>query len=121
MIEEFLGQNLVNTLSRCPQEHTELLTGPILPSEIRRVQGLKQASAPGSLGVSNKLMKEIAQYMMDILVNKMLFSDQMPELEISSSIGQYYSSQNLESHARIQIPIEDYPCSEGSSNSIQKS
>ena len=84
-IEEFLGQDLVNTLSRCPQEHTELLTGSILPSEIRRViQGLKQVSAPGPLGLSNNLMKEIAPYMMDILVdlgNKMLFSDQMPELE----------------------------------------
>ena len=63
----------------------ELLTGPILPSEIRRVlQGLKQVSTQDLIGLSNNLRKQISPYMMDThidLGNNMLFSDQVQELE----------------------------------------
>ena len=46
-IEEFLGQNLVNTLSRCPQDHTEVLTGAILPLEIRKISKDQNKSGTG--------------------------------------------------------------------------
>ena len=84
-IQEFLGQDLVDRLKQCPQEHREILTGPILPSEIRRImKELKVNSAPGPLGLSNNLMKEITPYIMDILVdlgNRILFAEEIPDLE----------------------------------------
>ena len=84
-IQAFLGQDLVDRLKQCPQEHREILTGPILPSEIRRImKELKVNSAPGPLGLSNNLMKEITPYIMNILVdlgNRILFADEMPDVE----------------------------------------
>ena len=84
-MQEFLGQDLVDRLKQCPQEHREIFTGPILPSEIRRIiKDLKVNSAHGQLALSNNLMKEITQYIMDILVdigNRKLFLEEMHDLE----------------------------------------
>ena len=78
-IENFLGQDLMNTLRKCPVEHHNYLTSPVLSSEIKNiVKELKTESAPGVLGITNSLMKEITPLMITILAdfgNKLLFGD----------------------------------------------
>ena len=69
-IEEFLGPALIQSLRMCPPEHHRYLTAPILPIEIKNiVKELKLNSAPGPLGLSNSLIKEIVPLMTTILLN----------------------------------------------------
>ena len=52
---------------------------------------LKVNSDPGPIRLSNNLMKEITPYIMDILMDldkKILFADEMPNLEPFNSTGQ---------------------------------
>ena len=78
-IEEFLGPALIQSLRMCPPEHHRYLTAPILPIEIKNiVKELKLNSAPGPLGLSNSLIKEIVPLMTTILLdygNNLFFGD----------------------------------------------
>ena len=84
-IQEFLGPELFQSLRTCPEEHHSYLTSPVLPIEISTiVKELKPVSAPGPLGITNNLMKEIIPYMIHVLVNlgdRIFFDDQMPEID----------------------------------------
>ena len=63
----------------CPQEQHSYLTSPILPIEIKNiVKELKLNSAPGPLGLSNSLIKEMGPLMSTILLdygNNLFFRD----------------------------------------------
>ena len=78
-IEDYLGQDLMNSLRKCPPEHHNYLTSPVLSVEIKNiVKELKAESAPGVLGITNSLMKELTPMMTAVLVdfgNKLLFGD----------------------------------------------
>ena len=78
-IEQFLGPDLLQTLRKCPPNSHNHLTSPVLEIEIKNiVKDLKMQSAPGPLGLSNALIKEIAPFMTSILVqfgNDLLFGE----------------------------------------------
>ena len=78
-IQEFLGPELTQSLRKCPPEHHGYLTSPILDIEIKRVvKDLKRNSAPGPLGISNALIKEMVPFMSKIMRdygNKLLFGE----------------------------------------------
>ena len=78
-IEQFLGQELTATVRTCPQDQHNFLTSPVMTAEIKNImKDLKLNSAPGPMGLSNSLMKEITPFMHKILVefgNNMLFGD----------------------------------------------
>ena len=84
-IQEFLGHDLLQTLRLCPEEDKEALISPVLAVEIKNiVKDLKPISAPGPLGLTNNLMKEILPFMIEILVdlgNQIFFSDNPPEID----------------------------------------
>ena len=78
-IQQFLGTDLLASLRKCPPDQHRYLTSPVLSSEIKHIiKDLKHNSAPGPLGYSNALIKEISTFMTNILVeagNELLFSD----------------------------------------------
>ena len=78
-IQQFLGHDLMQSLRKCPPEHHSYLTSPILPIEIKNiVKELKHNSAPGPLGITNALVKELVPFMTSIMVdfgNKLFFED----------------------------------------------
>lgn len=84
-IEDFLGNDLFQTLRVCPEENKHALISPVLPVEITNiVKDLKPISAPGPLGITNNLMRQIIPYMVEILVdlgNKIFFSQTMPDID----------------------------------------
>ena len=84
-IEEFLGEELAQTVRNCPQEESENMTKPISVKELEKiVKQLKTSSAPGPLGITNNLLKEIFPYISEILAdmgNKILFQDTMPQVD----------------------------------------
>ena len=84
-IEEFLGPELTMSLRKCPNEHFDWLESPVLHKEVRDIiKELKPISAPGPLGISNNLLKEMAPFMEEILVrfgNDLLFSEEIPPID----------------------------------------
>ena len=84
-IEEFLGPELTMSLRKCPNEHFVWLESPVLHKEVRDIiKELKPISAPGPLGISNNLLKEMAPFMEEILVrfgNDLLFSEEIPPID----------------------------------------
>ena len=84
-IQDFLGHDLLQTLRLCPQEDKQALISPVLAVEITNiVKDLKPISAPGPLGITNNLMKEILPFIINILVdlgNKIFFSDTLPNID----------------------------------------
>ena len=78
-IEQFLGPDLVQTLRKCPPESHSYLTSPVLEVEVKNiVKDLKMNSAPGPLGFSNALIKEVAPFITSILAhfgNDLLFGE----------------------------------------------
>ena len=84
-IQEFLGHELFGSLRLCPEEDQRLLTAPVQPMEIKSIiKNLKSVSAPGPLGISNNLLKELAPYILEILVkfgNQLFFDDDLPDID----------------------------------------
>ena len=84
-IREFLGDGLINSLRRCPEEDHNLLTARITPHEISTVvKDFKTSSAPGPLGLTNCLIREIVPFMSEILAdlgNKLFFAEVMPPVD----------------------------------------
>ena len=84
-IEDFLGPELTQSLRLCPLSDHPSLIAPVMDIEIKSiVKELKSCSAPGPLGLTNNLMKEIIPYMLDILTNlgnSLLFDDEMPAID----------------------------------------
>ena len=84
-IEEFLGPALTTSLRVCPVEDHLRLTSPICAAEISSiVKAFKPVSAPGPLGLSNNLLKEIVPYLSAVLVdlgNRLFFADEMPHID----------------------------------------
>ena len=84
-IEDFLGHDLMQSLRLCPDEDKQALISPVLPVEITNIiKDLKPISAPGPLGITNNLMKEIIPFILEILVdlgNKIFFSETMPDID----------------------------------------
>ena len=84
-IEEFLVHALTISLRVCPVEDHLRLTSPICAAEISSiVKAFKPVSAPGPLGLSNNLLKEIVPYLSAILVdlgNRLFFADEMPHID----------------------------------------
>ena len=53
-IQDFLGNDLLNTLRTCPNEDHSLLKAKVTPQEIiATVKDFKTSSAPGPLGLTN--------------------------------------------------------------------
>ena len=60
-IEQFLGPQLTATMPKCPPELHQRMTAPITVTEINKIiKNLKKESAPGPLGISNQLLKEVS-------------------------------------------------------------
>ena len=84
-IQDFLGNDLLNTLRRCPDEDHGLLKARVTPHEIiSTVKDFKTSSAPGPLGLTNCLIKEIAPFISEILAdfgNRLFFDEEMPHID----------------------------------------
>ena len=84
-IQEFLGYELTQTLRRCPDEDKQYLEAPVMSIEISNIiQELKSVSAPGPLGLTNNLLKEIVPLILNVLTdlgNRIFFDDEMPALD----------------------------------------
>ena len=84
-IQEFLGQELTDSLRTCPVEDHRRLVSPVLPVEITNiVKELKSVSAPGPLGLSNNLLKHIVPFILTILVNfgnRLFFDEDIPDID----------------------------------------
>ena len=78
-IEQFLGRDLTDLIRTCPPEHHLHLNSPVMKAEIINiVKDLKFESAPGPLGISNSLMKEMMPFIIEILIdvgNNLLFGE----------------------------------------------
>ena len=78
-IQQFLGQELVASSRRCPEEDKESLTTPVSIKELRDiVKELKKQSSPGPLGISNTLLKFLFPHISHLLVqvgNDLLFGE----------------------------------------------
>ena len=78
-IEQFLGPQLAATMPKCPPELHQRMTAPITVTEINKIiKNFKKDSAPGPLGISNLLLKEMGKYTLEILTkmgNDILFED----------------------------------------------
>ena len=83
-IQSFLGQQLTESLRKCPDSFKPALVSPVLHIEIKNVlAGLKVNSAPGPTGISNNITKEIAKYTMNLLAqmgNDIFFNEDLPAL-----------------------------------------
>ena len=83
-IKEFLGQELVDSLRKCPVDDHPYLLSPVPKIEIRdAIKEMKAESSPGALGISNLLLKEIAPFISKILSdfgNHLFFDKIMPDL-----------------------------------------
>ena len=68
-IQQFLGQELVASSRRCPEEDKESLVTPVSIKELRDiVKELKKQSSPGPLGLSNMLLKFLFPHISHLLV-----------------------------------------------------
>ena len=83
-IEEFLGEDLVTSCRKCPQEEYEQLVAPFTTDELKPiVKGIKNKSSPGPLGITNQLLKVLFPYISRILVkmgNDVMFGDEIPDI-----------------------------------------
>ena len=81
-IETFLGPDLTDSLRKCPRENHAWLESPVIPREIENIiKDLKPVSAPGPLGISNNLLKEIFPYISKLLTrfgDDLLFAEERP-------------------------------------------
>ena len=78
-IEQFLGPQLAASMPKCPPELHQRMTAPITATELNKIiKNLKNESAPGPLGITNQLLKEVSKYTLEILTkvgNDILFGD----------------------------------------------
>ena len=78
-IQEFLGPALVQSLPKCPDDEKCWLTMDVQGDELAKVvKELKVVSAPGPMGMSNLLIREIFPFIEEILLrygNHLLFGD----------------------------------------------
>merc|ERR1711867_1306 len=83
-IEEFLGEHLIASCMKCPQEEHEQLVSPLTEDELNQiVKGIKNKSCPGPLGLTNQLLKTLFPYISRILVemgNDLLFGEETPDI-----------------------------------------
>ena len=74
-----MGQELVASSRRCPEEDKESLVTPVSIKELRDiVKELKKQSSPGPLGLSNTLLKFLFPHISHLLVqagNDLLFGE----------------------------------------------
>ena len=78
-IQEFLGQELLDSLRKCPVEDHAYLISPVLEIEILDVvKEMKAESSPGAIGFSNLLLKEMVPFMSKVLADfgdRLFFDD----------------------------------------------
>ena len=59
-IQDFLGDNLANAVTKCPEDLEEELKRPFTEEEVEKViKGMKNVSAPGPKGITNRLVKVV--------------------------------------------------------------
>ena len=78
-INDYLGPQLCDMVEKCPAEYVQSLCRPVTSAELEKVVNkLKIHSAPGPLGLPNRLIKFIFPLIKEILssfANKLLFDD----------------------------------------------
>ena len=78
-IEEFLGDELARNVKKVPESMYDMLEEGFHEEDVVKVvKGMKSVSAPGPLGITNLLLKEMVPLIKNIIVeagNKMFFSE----------------------------------------------
>ena len=81
-IQEFLGDNLANAVKKCPEQMGEELNRPFTEEEVEKViKGMKNVSAPGPKGITNRLLKVLQPllgYLITVAGNKLLDEEEVP-------------------------------------------
>ena len=82
-IQEYLGDNLTNEMKKCSEDVRNQLEEELTGEELDRIVAeVKQQSAPGPKGITNKLMKYIFPFIRKLVVqagNKWLFGEEETE------------------------------------------
>ena len=83
-IREYMGQDLAEEATKCPEHIKEMLISEINTEELKSaIDKMKNQSVPGPLGITNRLLKTLFPMIKEVMVkagNKLLFSDPAPEV-----------------------------------------
>ena len=78
-IREYLGDDLADAAEKCPEHMHDMLEEDIYADQLKgAISKMKNASCPGPLGLTNRLLKVLYPLISDVLVkagNRLLFSD----------------------------------------------